>query len=221
MPGFLDYLRQRKPVQPTQPPAYTPNSYGQQVGDYSPALGRNITATDLQTPQGSEEHRIASMNAAIAADPQGETMIRAAYTPEAYYGSFTASNAYNQQLEQQRLAYAGGQPYIGPSGGALNPNTNLNPEVPPRTDRPLDIYNPGPYLADILRKQLPGYVFGTKVPTPQQITLSKFLRLLPTQREQVLPAYVSALGIDPTDFFSEVQKYWLTGSPYRRTAWMS
>ena len=242
MPGFLDYLRQRKPVapttQPVAPPASSSSSWN--VGDYSLVLGRNLTEADFQ-PGGAAAPSASVTGTKIG--PNGE-LLYPVYNPSTGQlveyradpgrtAGDAASDAYNQQWESLRQQLASGQITPEQFRAGLEANTQQyrptpsgqstqNPgEVPPRTDRPLDIYNPGPYLADILRKQLPGYVFGTRVPTPSQVTLSEFLRLLPTEREQVLPAYVSALGVEPADFFSEMQRYWLNGGPYRRVAWGS
>ncbi len=90
------------------------------------------------------------------------------------------------------------------------------PSIPPAGS--LDVYNPGPYIAGLLRGQFPGYVFGTKVPRPNQVTLSEFLRLNPTQ-QQVLSSYVSAIGVNPDDWLKELQAYWLSGSQYKPVSW--
>ena len=229
MPGFLDYLRQRKPqpVAPTTQTVATPQGipydpiYGpttEQIMAGYAALQNQLTQGQITSQQYDEAAaQLGASNRAIIAGQMStinsewerdkQLLASGQMSQEEYNRRWSSFSGYNPTAYQN-----------APVGGSYPRTTE---DAPPRTDRPLDIYNPGPYLADILRKQLPGYVFGTKVPKPSQVTLSEFLRLLPTEREQVLPAYVSALGIEPADFFSEMQSFWLNGGPYRRVAWGS
>lgn len=99
---------------------------------------------------------------------------------------------------------------LSPSSGyGTNPTDNLPP------GGSLNIYDPGKWLAQMLRGQLPGYVMNTKVPRPKDISLQNYMKLDPTQK-QVLAAYWEALGIPPESAIAEMTSYWLSG-PQRST----
>lgn len=121
---------------------------------------------------------------------------RAAANPDAYFAMFPGSG----------VGSAGG------SSGVPGRAGSVGAAAPAPPQGQVDIFNPGPYLAQQLLSQRPGYVFGTRVPRPGQITLADWQQMLPAQRSALLGFY-SALGIPPEDAVAEMIRFWLTPQP--------
>ena len=89
---------------------------------------------------------------------------------------------------------------------------NQAPQAATPATPKLDVFNPGAYLASLLRGQRPGWVFNTQVPRPGDIRLVDWVNMNQTQKD-VLASYWSALGIPPQDALAEMTRFWLRSSP--------
>lgn len=147
-------------------------------------------------------------------------MDRRLYALSSYLINSGTAGPVQQRIQQMQAALAGAAPDL-----RAEYIRRVNPEWASAGQNPfaqqadgIDIYNPGPGLAERLRQELPGYVQGRRVADPNQIRLRDWVNLTPTQ-QQLLLSFWSALGVPPEDALREMQMFWFGGPAARRVVW--
>ena len=239
--GFLDSLQRTQPVQqPVQQLVQQPSPFPPPASPQQAIADRASTAAQNRSwyldPTLDMRRRIRALNDYMT--NTGLLKMRYTQTPQGYTGAgpdyqgaysffktlpLDLQQAYSAQADNPDLSLFGGQTpdpkalsmLTGPRwwrGEFARPVSGAGtaPNLPQRGA--LNVLDPGAYLAQMLRNQIPGYVMNTRVPRPADITLSDWLKLNPTQRD-VLTAFWSAIGIRPEDAAMEMARFWLGGTP--------